>query len=109
MYMAPEQCRGLGEIDGRADVYALGCMLYELACGHPPFVRGGVGVIIGSHMYEPVPRPRALVPELPEALEVILLRALAKDPAARYQTMHELSQDLAQLGALDERTRRASL
>ncbi|MET0344076.1 MAG: serine/threonine-protein kinase [Polyangiales bacterium] len=109
MYMAPEQCRGLSDIDGRADVYALGCMLYEMACGHPPFVSGGVGLILGSHIYEPVPRPRALVPELPEALEVILLRCLEKDPAARYPTMDELSRDLAQLAEAHGRAPRAAL
>jgi serine/threonine protein kinase len=96
LYMAPEQCRG-GKVDARTDVYALGCILYELACGHPPFVRGGLGLILGAHVYEPVPRPRALVPELPEALEQLLLCALAKAPEDRPPTMHALALSLAAL------------
>ncbi len=98
LYMSPEQCRGLGEVDVRADVYALGCILYEMACGHPPFVKGGVGVIIGSHIYEPVPKPSALVPGISRTLEEILLRALEKDVEDRYQTMHDFASDLARLG-----------
>jgi serine/threonine protein kinase len=97
LYMSPEQCRG-AEVDARSDVYALGCMLYELACGRPPFVEGGVGLIIGAHVYENVRPPRELVPSLPEALDQLLRRALAKDPAQRQQTMHELSLELTALG-----------
>lgn len=99
LYMSPEQCRG-GEIDARSDVYALGCMLYELACGRPPFVEGGVGMILGAHVYQPVRPPRALVAELPEALDRLLQRALAKDPALRQQSMHELSSELNALGTM---------
>ena len=98
LYMSPEQCRGLGEVDPRADIYSLGCILYEMACGRPPFVQGGVGMIIGSHIYEPVPRPRSLVPAVSPQLEALLLKALEKDPNARYQTMNELSNDLGRLG-----------
>jgi serine/threonine-protein kinase len=98
LYMSPEQCRGLGDVDPRADIYSLGCILYEMACGRPPFVTGGVGMIIGSHIYEPVPKPRSLVPTLSAKLEALLLRALEKDPNARYQSMNELSMDLTRLG-----------
>ena len=99
MYMSPEQCRG-AEVDARSDVYALGCMLYELACGRPPFVQGGLGMIIGAHVYAPVPAPRALVPSLPPALERLLLRALAKQPQQRHPSMEALAQELDELGAL---------
>jgi serine/threonine protein kinase len=101
LYMSPEQCRGLGEVDPRADIYSLGCILYEMACGRPPFVAGGVGMIIGSHIYEPVPKPSMLKPDISASLEALLLRALAKEPDARYQTMHDLSVDLTRIG--DER------
>jgi serine/threonine protein kinase len=93
MYMSPEQCRG-GEVDARTDIYALGCILYELACGRPPFVQGGLGLILGAHVYSPVPPPRALVPELPVALEQLLLRALEKAPDKRQPSMQAVSDEL---------------
>jgi serine/threonine protein kinase len=94
MYMAPEQCRG-GAVDARTDVYALGCIMYELACGQPPFVTGGLGMILGAHVYEPVPPPRTLVPALPEALERLLLWMLAKAPGERPASMQILAEQLS--------------
>jgi serine/threonine protein kinase/ActR/RegA family two-component response regulator len=97
LYMSPEQCRGIGEVDARADVYALGCILYELVCGRPPFVNGGIGMILGSHIYQPVPPPSSLV-EVTPPLETLLLKALAKEPSQRQQTMAELAAELSALG-----------
>src|SRR6185436_10898803 len=86
-YMSPQQCRAAGPVDHRADIYALGCVLFEMVCGRPPFVGEGFGDLLGAHMLLPPPRPRELAPELPEALERLILRMLAKGEAARPQSM----------------------
>jgi tRNA A-37 threonylcarbamoyl transferase component Bud32 len=87
LYMSPEQCRGTGEVDFRADVYALGCLLFAMVCGRPPFVGDGVGEIIGKHIYEQPPRPRELVPAISAGLDAVIMRALEKDPARRHPSM----------------------
>jgi serine/threonine protein kinase len=89
-YMAPEQCRGTGEVDHRADLYSLGCILYAMVCGRPPFVSDGMGELMAKHIYEPVPPPSSLAPVSP-ALEHVILRSLAKDPNARHASADELA------------------
>ncbi len=88
-YMSPEQCRSAASVDPRSDIYSLGCILFEMTCGRPPF-EGETGDLIGKHQYVAPPAPRSLNPSLPSDIEAIVLRALAKDPAARQQTMIEL-------------------
>jgi DNA-binding beta-propeller fold protein YncE/tRNA A-37 threonylcarbamoyl transferase component Bud32 len=80
-YVAPEQIRG-EEVDGRADVYALGCLLYECLAGEAPFRRGSDAATLYAHLEEPAPT-------LP-GLDAVLQKALAKDPEERYQTCGEL-------------------
>ncbi len=80
-YVAPEQIRG-DEVDGRTDVYALGCMLYQCLVGEPPFRRGSDAATLYAHLEEQPPTP--------SGLEDVLPRALAKDPLERYETCGEL-------------------
>lgn len=84
-YMAPEQCRGATEVDQRADIYALGCILYEMLCGRPPFTAQGLGDLFAQHMFEAPPPPRSVDPSVPIAIEALILAMLAKDPSARPQ------------------------
>jgi eukaryotic-like serine/threonine-protein kinase len=89
-YMSPEQSKGAGNVDARADLYALGCILFEVVCGRPPFVAEGGGEVMAQHIYAAVPAPSSIAPVTPE-LEQFLLRALAKDPAHRFQSAEEMS------------------
>ncbi len=82
-YMAPEQGEGQPG-DARSDIYALGVILYELLTSKPPFEAESPYALILHHIHTPPPPPRTLRPALPKALEAVTLRALAKEPAARY-------------------------
>jgi serine/threonine-protein kinase len=82
-YMAPEQCRGATELDARADLYAVGCLLFELLTGRPPFVASGDGEVMAMHIYEPPPRLSNLAPHLPVELDALIAKLLTKDPADR--------------------------
>ena len=92
MYMSPEQCRGAGQVDHRSDIYALGCVLFTLLAGRPPFDAEGVGEIIAMHLREPAPRAVERVPSASRAaVDALVLRCLAKDPAERYASGAELA------------------
>jgi len=93
-YMSPEQAQGLDNIDHRSDLYALGCMLFEMVAGRPPFVGVSIGKVIQQHLQAPPPAVREFRPEVPATLDPILAKALVKNPAGRYQTAEEM------LGAL---------
>jgi len=92
-YMAPEQTTG-APVDERTDVWAAGVILYEMLCGRLPFRGDDAPRLYGSIREDDPPRPRSLVPDLPEALEAIVLRALAKRPADRPLTARELDEAL---------------
>ena len=88
-YLAPERIRG-EPVDGRADIYALGCVLFECLTGQVPFPRGSEASAIYAHLEEQPPRVSDLRPDLPKALDDVVARALAKDRADRWQTGAEL-------------------
>lgn len=97
-YMSPEQ--GMGrEVDARADVYSLGIVFYELVTGHKPYVADTPMAVVLKHITDPLPRPQRFVPGLPESVEKVLLKALAKEPQNRYLTMDAFIESLERLAA----------
>lgn len=92
-YMSPEQAQGL-EADRRSDIYSLGAVLYEAVTGRPPFGTDSSMAVILRHINEPITPPHTLRSDLPKELEHVILKALAKSPADRYQRMEEFLADL---------------
>ena len=82
-YMAPEQIMGKTDIDGRADLYALGCSLFHLATGAVPFKGATPAEVQDQHLDSPVPDPRMLRPDLPDDMVEMIVRLMSKDPARR--------------------------
>jgi serine/threonine-protein kinase len=95
-YMSPEQARG-GEIDGRSDLFSLGCVLYEMLAGRKAFRGESITALIFKIITEPPPPLRELAPDVPEAMLRVVEKAMAKAPEARYQTGNELAEDLRAL------------
>jgi serine/threonine protein kinase len=89
-YMAPEQGIGASTIDERADVYSLGIVLYEMIAGRKPYIADTPMAVVLKQMTDPLPRPTDFVPDLPEHVEQILLKALAKEPENRYPDMNAM-------------------
>jgi serine/threonine-protein kinase len=97
IYMSPEQCRGAVAVDWRADIYAMGCILFEMLAGRPPFTYEGFGELISAHIAEPPPELLALQPRLTPAIAAFVARLLEKDPARRPQSMEAAGKEIAAL------------
>ena len=95
-YMSPEQATAEHEVDGRTDVYSLGCVLYEMLVGEPPYTGPTPFAILTKRLTDPVPSPRRLRPELPREVDGAVMRALALDPADRFATPAALVDALTQ-------------
>ena len=85
-YISPEQAEGISNLDARTDVYSFGVILYELVTGRVPFTGDTPYAIVHKHIYDPPPRASTIDPEIPPAVDSVLMKALAKEPDARYAT-----------------------
>jgi eukaryotic-like serine/threonine-protein kinase len=97
-YLSPEQARG-ESVDARSDVYATGCVLYELLCGHPPFVGDSPVSVAYQHVREEPKAPSLSNRDVTPAIDAIVLKALAKNPVNRYQSAGEMRADLLRAAA----------
>jgi len=113
VYMSPEQSTGAEQVDGRSDIYSLGCMLYEMLTGEPPYVGKTMQAIIAKRFSDPVPNARRLRSSVSPALDAVIARAMAKSPADRFQTADAFADALTKATESSEHgiepTRRASI
>jgi serine/threonine-protein kinase len=105
-YMSPEQAAGESDLDGRSDVYALGCVLYEMLAGQVPFTGATVDAVVRQHLTVPPPDVTVARPAVPGAVAGALKRALAKTPADRFATASQFAEALTREGATGEPGRR---
>ncbi len=96
-YVSPEQARG-EPVDHRSDIYSLGCVLYEMLTGRQPFEGDNPVAVAYQHVHDAPTPPSSLEPSVPPSLEAVVLRAMEKDPAARYQSVADMT------AALEDRT-----
>jgi serine/threonine-protein kinase len=101
-YMSPEQLMGR-DLDARSDLYSVGVTLYELTTSVPPFYQGGALTLFGAQLHQTPTPPALMDPNIPPALNEIILRALEKDPAKRFQTAEEFRVALARV-AVEQKT-----
>jgi len=97
-YMAPEQATG-SHVDARADIYAVGTLLYEMICGRVPFIAPSVPELLTMKTEQPAPTPRVFMPAISPPLEALILRCLDRDPNSRPQTMEAVEAALLDMAA----------
>jgi serine/threonine protein kinase len=97
VYMSPEQAMGTKEVDHRSDIYSLGVILFEMICGKPPFFSEGFGELVHLHLNVAPPSPRSFVPSLPEVVEALIYKMLAKKPEDRLQSMQAVQEAIKQI------------
>lgn len=95
-YLSPEQARG-DQVDARSDVYSLGCVLYEVLTGEPPFKGDSPVAVAYQHVREDPKQPSLVNPAVPAALDSVILKAMSKNPANRYQSAAEMRSDLVRV------------
>jgi len=93
-YMSPEQCKNAKNVDGRSDIYSLGCIVYEMLLGVAPFDYDSWAELVGAHIYEEPPKPTEIDPKLPADVEILVCKMLEKDPDARFSSMQQLAESL---------------
>jgi serine/threonine protein kinase/tetratricopeptide (TPR) repeat protein len=107
-YMSPEQARGSRDVDVRADVFALGCVLFECLTGRPAFSGANQGAVLAKILLEDAPRLSSVRDDLPPALDELLARMLAKQRDDRPRDGRAVAEELAAIGALGETARRST-
>ena len=99
LYVAPEQAKDSKNVDGRADLYSVGVMMFEMLAGYPPFLGSTPMEVLMKHATQAPPTLSADRPDVPPGLERVVARCLEKDPAQRFQTADELLEALASVNA----------
>ena len=98
VYMSPEQMTAESPVDGRSDIYSLGCVLYEMLAGEPPYTGRSTQAIMAKHLVTPVPSVRTLRETIPDSVDGALTRALSKVPADRFPTATDFVEALGRAG-----------